>query len=103
MFNNNHQPANGFASVLIHDVKPDCQADVAGLDYKGEVYSCVVANMTSTPFFVFPCAVFPMAPFLVDRFEIKVRGAGFTTASRNMEPGGERLPVWYRGAAARRQ
>jgi hypothetical protein len=58
--------------IFITEVDPVHQAHTAGLMYESAVYSCVVANMTSVPFFAFPYAVFTKPPCLEDAFERKM-------------------------------
>lgn len=43
-----------------------------GLRYESRVYACVVANMTTVPFFAFPYAIFSKRPALTDKLEMKV-------------------------------
>jgi len=57
---------------FISDVSPKHQVSVDGLNYESAVYACVVANITSAPFFVFPYAVFEKQPNMDDEFEYHV-------------------------------
>lgn len=56
----------------INDVHWELVEDILGMQYEGRVYACIVANMTSAPFFAFPYAVFSKIPVLTDPFERKL-------------------------------
>jgi len=56
----------------INDVHWEFEEDILGMQYEGRVYACIVANMTSSPFFAFPYAVFSKSPVLTDPFERKL-------------------------------